>query len=156
MSYMLGPSNLRRCEKCGRDYNATRLNSCPKCRSIELSNESKVLERQVNSESSLEDIEKIMVENQERQIAATNRTTHAVRAFVLFLFYQLSSITTAAILYFLAVWVGNQNDECEPILRQYGACDPQPFLLLLALIVWVSGVVYSSKVGWEEIKKSDI
>lgn len=94
--------------------------------------------------------------HEEDLIAAANRTTHAVRAFVLFLFYQLSAITTAAVLYILAILMGNQSNECEPNLRQYGACEPQPFLLILALIVWISGVIYSSKVGWEEIRKSEV
>lgn len=103
----------------------------------------------VNSEKFTSgDIEKI--------IQAQNRTTHAVRAFVLFLFYQLTAITLAFIVYSFAELQGNQSDDCEPLLRQYGACEPQPILVFLAFAIWVAGVIYSSRVGWREIQKSEI
>lgn len=89
-------------------------------------------------------------------VLASNRTTHAVRAFVLFLFYQLTALTLAGGIYFLARVIGNQSEECEALLRQYGACEPQPFLVTLAFLVWFIGIVYSSRIGWREIKKSEI
>ena len=85
---------------------------------------------------------------------ASERTTHAVRAFVLFLFYQLSSTTAAVFLYFFADIVGNSNANCDDQSRAYGLCAPNTFILFIAFVVWISGVVYSSKVGWEEIQKS--
>lgn len=89
-------------------------------------------------------------------IQAQNRTTHAVRAFVLFLFYQLTAITLAYVIYSFAQVQGNQSDDCEPLLRQFGACEPEPTLVFLALVIWIAGVVYSSQIGWREIQKSEV
>jgi hypothetical protein len=94
--------------------------------------------------------------NTEVIVVAVNRTTHAVRAFVLFLFYQLSAITLALAVYFVASIIGNSNEECSNLLRSNGACSPNAFLLIVAFVVWIFGVVYSSKIGWEEIKKSEV
>jgi hypothetical protein len=89
-------------------------------------------------------------------IKAVNRTTHAVRAFVLFLFYQLSSTTAAAFFYLVAKVVGNSNDDCENTLRSFGGCPPNAFFLFLAVVTWLGGVIYSSNVGWKEIQKSNL
>ena len=87
---------------------------------------------------------------------AQNRTTHAVRAFVTFLFYQLAAITGAVFLYFLAGVVGNANSDCSDQLRAFGACAPNAFLVFLAAVVWIGGVIYSSSVGWNELEKSKV
>jgi hypothetical protein len=89
-------------------------------------------------------------------IVAINRTTHAVRAFVLFLFYQLMATTVAFALYLLAGVVGNSNKECSNFSREVGNCAPNAFLLSIAFFIWIAGVLYSSSIGWQEIKKSDI
>jgi hypothetical protein len=81
--------------------------------------------------------------NFEELIRATNRTTRAVRAFVLFLFYQLTAITLSGILYLISI--SFPNDQNEPNL----------FWGILALVVWIGGVFISSNVGWREIRKSD-
>ncbi len=92
----------------------------------------------------------------EQLILAANRTTHAVRAFVLFLFYQLSAITIAFAVYVLAGIVGNSNEQCSDLAREYGNCPPNEFLLFVAIVIWIVGVVYSSNIGWKEIRKSEI
>ena len=67
-------------------------------------------------------------------IQAQNRTTHAVRAFVRFLFIQLTGITLAA---FLWLWEIS-------------------FLRYLAGVVWIVSVFWSSYAGWKELDKSGI
>ena len=89
-------------------------------------------------------------------INAVNRTTHAVRAFVLFLFYQLSSITVAVFFYLVAGAIGNSNEECDSTLRALGGCPPNAFFLFLAVVTWLGGIIYSSAIGWKEIEKSNL
>ena len=85
-------------------------------------------------------------------VRAQNRTTHAVRAFVRFLFIQLSGVT-------LAVFVWNLSSEFidERECLNYGEnCTPNSGLQFLAAVIWVSAVVWSSRAGWEELEKSRI
>lgn len=98
-----------------------------------------------NRETTLEDV-----------VRATNRTTHAVRAFVLFLFYQLTALTIAYMVYSLAEIVGNSDENCPYEARTLNLCSPNSFLLFLAGVIWITGIVLSSRVGWSEIQKSDM
>jgi hypothetical protein len=70
-------------------------------------------------------------------IAASNRTTRAVRAFVRFLFIQLSASTLAAILIY------------------FGSVNATVGLIVIGVIVWLVGVLWSSTAGWQELEKSD-
>lgn len=82
---------------------------------------------------------------------STNRTTHAVRAFVRFLFIQL---TATAIAYLPWTWADESIDQYKCI--QYGShCDPNTFLTLLGAGIFVVGIVLSSRAGWSELAKSD-
>jgi hypothetical protein len=83
-------------------------------------------------------------------IAASNRTTRAVRAFVRFLFIQLTA-TTAAVF----IWnLGSQFQ--DPSQCFAGVCEPNGPALFLAVIVWIVGVIWSSIAGWTELSYSDI
>lgn len=108
-----------------------------------------------DTKSAARDDEKELTETQQI-VSAVNRTTHAVRAFVLFLFYQLTALTLAFVMYFFAQIAGNSNDECSNQLRSFNACSPNAFLVFIALVIWIVGVFYSSNVGWREIKKSEV
>ena len=77
-------------------------------------------------------------------IQAQNRTTHAVRAFVRFLFIQLSALTLATFLFFVSFQLENEE----------GA--PNTFLLLMGAVIWIVGLVWSSNAGWSELEKSNI
>jgi Na+/melibiose symporter-like transporter len=77
-------------------------------------------------------------------IQAQNRTTHAVRAFVRFLFIQLSALTMATFLFFISFQLENEE----------GA--PNTFLLLMGAVIWIVGLVWSSNAGWSELEKSNI
>lgn len=72
-----------------------------------------------------------------QSIEAQNRTTHAVRAFVRFLFIQLTAITVASGLVGLSFSWGI------------------PFLAFLAAVVAIVGVIWSSFAGWSELELSD-
>jgi hypothetical protein len=83
-------------------------------------------------------------------IEAANRTTHAVRAFVRFLFIQLSFYTAA----FLSWQVGLLfTDESNCTI--YG-CTPHVFWYFLVALLIVLGVVFSSRAGWKELELSDV
>jgi hypothetical protein len=84
-------------------------------------------------------------------IVATNRTTHAVRALVLFIFIQLVGITMAVFLNTIATASVNP-------LRCAGSgqdCEPNVGLQVIAALIWIVAVVWSSYVGWSEISLSD-
>jgi hypothetical protein len=86
-----------------------------------------------------QDEEFIHLEEGTRQIVlAQNRTTHAIRAFVRFLFIQLS-FTTAASLFILL-----------------GGATGTTFLVLVGVLLVIIGVVASSVAGWGELHKSEI
>ena len=113
------------------------------------SNESKYLEQILERLNSTErEIQKIQKEN----ISAQNRTTHSVRAFVRFLFIQLSATSAAAVLWGLA------SAQVDPVAcAQSGEhCSPVGALQAFAIIIWILGVIWSSSAGWEELEKSKI
>ena len=85
-------------------------------------------------------------------IAAQNKTTHAVRAFVRFLFIQLSGLTAAGLVWYISLLFIDQG-ECI----NYGdKCDGNAFLQLLAIAIWIGTVIFSSNAAWSELGKSDI
>ena len=85
-------------------------------------------------------------------IRAQNRTTHAVRAFVRFLFIQLSGFTCAIFLWNLSTAFIDQQ-KCS----QYGSnCTGNGFFQFLAASVLIGSVIWSSQAGWEELGKSEI
>ena len=85
-------------------------------------------------------------------IRAQNRTTHAVRAFVRFLFIQLSGFTCAIFLWNLSTAFINEQ-ECV----EYGNnCSGNGFLQFLAAAVLIGSVIWSSQAGWEELGKSEV
>jgi len=92
-------------------------------------------------------IEQLLKQN----IEATNRTTYAVRAFVRFLFIQLVGITAAFFLNSLA------TASVDPIRCAYSGdnCQPIVALQVLAFLIWIGAVIWSSNVGWKELALSD-
>jgi len=91
-------------------------------------------------------------ELRELAIAAQDRTTHAVRALVRFIFIQLVATTFAAVLWAFAVAA---VDPAQCVL--YGDyCEPIVWLQIFAVLVWLVGVIASSNAGWDELRKSEI
>ena len=84
-------------------------------------------------------------------VRAQDRTTHAVRAFVRFLFIQLSAATIAVLFWNISVQLSN-NYECT----RYGNCGSSEFFLVAAGITWLAGLIWSSIAGWDELHKSDL
>jgi len=72
-------------------------------------------------------------------IRAQNRTTHAVRAFVRFLFIQLTGITCAVFLWNVSL-----------------AMEGDTSVEFLAGVVWLGAVIWSSAAGWDELNKSNV
>jgi len=140
------------CNKCGRFYRADLISKCPGCAAI---NQSKAAADKIETvqpptfcdfpiessrgETTLDDL-----------VRAQNRTTHAVRAFVRFLFIQLTGITLAVFLWNISLAFID-----EQACFQYGDnCTGNAFLQFLAAIVWIVAVIWSSSAGWDELNKS--
>ena len=85
-------------------------------------------------------------------ILAQNKTTHAVRAFVRFLFIQLTGITLAVFLWNLSLAFISPSD-CGLTGEN---CSGNGALQLMAVGVWIVTVIFSSRAGWEELQKSEI
>ena len=86
----------------------------------------------------------------EKNIEASNRTTHAVRALVLFLFIQLSFLTAAAVLWQLGLAFPDENN-CSIL-----GCEPNGVVTFLVVALVIAGVFISSMAGWDEIRKSNV
>lgn len=82
-------------------------------------------------------------------IKASNRTTRAVRAFVRFLFIQLSAITLAVLVFQIGS-LTQDSSECA-----FGICPPSPRFTIVAGLIWLGGVLWSSRAGWLELEESD-
>jgi uncharacterized membrane protein (DUF485 family) len=87
----------------------------------------------------VEELLKQAIAASDRTTAASNRTTFAIRAFVLFLFLQLAFTTIAAFF----VWLG------------YTAYNGFGWVVV-GIAIFVLGVVVSSAVGWSEIGMSGV
>jgi hypothetical protein len=168
--------NLKKCRDCETEYHdqeAKHFGHCPKCDSgfftivspqdttqiDDSKNRTKAIRSDhashVGAVPGLTDIEKLITAQKEftfSLIAAQNKTTHAVRAFVRFLFIQLSGLTAAALVWYISLLFIDQG-ECI----NYGEkCDGNGFLQLLAIGIWIGTVIFSSNAAWSELGKSDI
>ena len=85
-------------------------------------------------------------------IRAQNRTTHAVRAFVRFLFIQLTGITLVVFLWNLSLTFIDEQD----CFQSGDNCTGNGSIQGLAGIIWIATVIWSSYAGWEELNKSNI
>jgi hypothetical protein len=86
----------------------------------------------------------------EESVEASNRTTHAVRAFVMFLFIQLAFFTAAFLLWQIGVAFPDE-DNCTVL-----GCEPHVFVLIFVALLLITGVILSSSAGWYELRKSNI
>jgi hypothetical protein len=73
----------------------------------------------------------------QENIAAQNRTTHAVRAFVRFFFIQLAAATIALTMFYF----GTYNDDRA--------------LVIAAFLVFLGGITWAIVAGWTELALSD-
>jgi hypothetical protein len=94
-----------------------------------------------NSVATLEDV-----------VKAQNRTTHAVRAFVRFLFIQLSSVTLAVFLWNVSIMFVDES-KCYNLGRN---CSGNSILQICAFATLVIGLIWSSNAGWNELSKSEV
>jgi hypothetical protein len=152
--------NRQMCPKCDVAV-AWHLEKCPTCKT-------KKIEFIFTNSESTEDIESFnrfasklkgnptSQENSELTLAdvvrAQNRTTHAVRAFVRFLFIQLTSTTLGVFLWNLSnLFIDEQK--CG---YSGDNCGGNGFLQFVAVITILVGIIWSSNAGWSELSKSDI
>jgi len=105
-----------------------------------------------NSAESTKPVKLKLSSDFEALVQAQNRTTHAVRAFVRFLFIQLTAITLAAFLWNLSI----QNIDTAKCYANGENCSANTFLQIAAIVVWFIGVIWSSNAGWSELEKSNI
>lgn len=85
-------------------------------------------------------------------IRAQNRTTHAVRAFVRFLFIQLTGVTCAVFLWNLSLAFIDQ----QKCYSNGSNCTGNAFLQFLAAVVLIGSIIWSSQAGWDELGKSNV
>ena len=85
-------------------------------------------------------------------IKSQNKTTHAIRALVRFLFIQLSATTLAYVLFSISNAFVNPQ-ECA---INGNNCSPNGFFLFLAVAVWIAGIAFSSQAGWDELNSSKV
>ncbi len=84
-------------------------------------------------------------------VRAQNRTTHAIRAFVRFLFIQLSMTTLAYIVFSIASTLA-ESGSC----RLSGNCGGPVVLYIISFAIWLIGVITSSIAGNNELNKSNV
>lgn len=94
--------------------------------------------------------EKEIAELLKENIQASNRTTHAIRAFVRFLFIQLAFYTAAFVLWQIALRFPDQ-DNCGVL-----GCEPHFAWSLLVGTLVITGVFVSTKAGWSELALSNV
>ena len=89
------------CEECGRVYNHKVLDGCPRCRVVESREEAgQQAVRPVRSGHLVASVDNLVFQDLlKRQIEATNRTTHAVRAFVSYVAIIVISYSLAGFIY---------------------------------------------------------
>jgi hypothetical protein len=85
----------------------------------------------------------------EKSIEASNRTTHAIRALVRFLFIQLAFLTAAYLVWQIGL-VFPDEDNCNAF-----ACEPFGFVYFIVVGLLITGVIISSRAGWYELSLSD-
>ena len=84
-------------------------------------------------------------------ILAQNRTTHAVRAFVRFLFIQLSGLTIAALLLTLGASASGSYS-CQ----MNNECGASTFFYFTGVLTALIAIIWSSSAGWKELSKSQM
>lgn len=132
------------CSTCGRPYRKDILKLCPSCASREDSNvNTRAAETSISAKSQqyTAATESPEVERLLRAIVvSTGKTTHAVRAFVRFLFIQLSATTLAGLFIFWSNPFSNESND---------------FLFWVGALIYLGGFVWSSAAGWHELSESE-
>ena len=103
------------------------------------------------AKESVEELLKEVIDASNRTTAASDRTTRAIRAFVLFLFIQLTFTTIAAFLFWAGASILESTSIWDSGPRLFGIV-----LTSLAVGVFVTGILLSSVMGWRELAFSEI
>lgn len=167
--------NIKKCQDCKNEYqdqDGEHFGHCPKCdstyftlvslREVPTVPSKKPMAKDLRSElptsdsnTQVADIDRLIAAQDKAILAlikSQNKTTHAVRAFVRFLFIQLSGITAAAFVWFISLLFVDE-ERCF----DYGEnCSGSIPLQFVAIGIWIGTVIYSSAAGWSELEKSDV
>ena len=168
------------CIKCGEQVSILNVFECPTCKGSAFTHNKDSLKVNTTAGSSLlEDFNQVaatpksknnaardqsggmsgggdfaeLIRLQHETIRATNRTTHAVRAFVLFIFYQLTATTLAGFVYGLGLGIASASEQCQQYQEN---CEINGFFIFTSIVILLGGIVLSSMKGWEEIGKSEL
>ena len=139
------------CPNCGRLYRADKLATCPGCsaNSVETFKISQPSQPRNSYSKSQEITEEADLE---RLIAAQNRTTHAVRAFVRLLLYSVSGLSAGGFFWYLSLFTID-IDSCQ----EYGDnCNGNLFLQFFAVSLCIGTFLYGVKAAWSDFIKSDL
>jgi hypothetical protein len=86
-----------------------------------------------------------------KSITAQDRTTHAVRAFVRFLFIQLSFYTAAFMVWQIGLLFIDPSENCNIF-----GCTPNGFFYFVTAVLIIMGIWIASKAGWHELELSQV
>jgi hypothetical protein len=95
--------------------------------------------------------EKDVAELLAKSITAQNRTTHAVRAFVRFLFIQLSFYTAAFMVWQIGLLFVDPSENCTIL-----GCTPNGFFYFVTAVLIIMGIWIASRAGWHELELSQV
>jgi hypothetical protein len=95
--------------------------------------------------------EKDVAELLAKSITAQNRTTHAVRAFVRFLFIQLSFYTAAFMVWQIGLIFVDPSENCTIL-----GCTPNGFFYFVTAVLIIMGIWIASRAGWHELELSQV
>ena len=148
--------NLAPCLNCDTEYRKDKLKQCPACGTLNEYIGTSTSWSRVDSTPSINTSSSSSKNAEssgfEKLIEAQNRTTHAVRAFVRFLFIQLSGFTAA-----LVVWNWSMSFADQQRCYTSGTnCGGKTFLQIVAVLIWLVAIILSSRAGWSELKKSEV
>jgi hypothetical protein len=86
-----------------------------------------------------------------KSITAQNSTTHAVRAFVRFLFIQLSFYTAAFMVWQIGLLFIDPNENCNIF-----GCTPSGFFYFVTAVLIILGIWIASRAVWHELELSQV
>ena len=127
------------CIICGRPFRKDKLPKCPACGATTTGEVAGSIQQESVYHGLTSSTPQASSDELLKQILrATNKTTHAVRAFVRFLFIQLSMSTLSGL---VILWGYTTN---------------AMGLIVIGALTWLVGVIWSSAVGWAELTESNL
>ena len=121
--------NIFPCIDCGREYNHSKLSSCPGCSEIEQ-------QQKLGGAATSVGVEDPTLAAIKLSIEAADRTTHAIRAFTSYFGVLITSAMIAGLVYLLGALVVYVNHDVEALLL---------FVGLAYIVIGVGAIIALSK-----------